>query len=216
MQLAGGTRSGGIHSFPSVGRLRSSRIPWRSSAQPAHTRWRGIGDSAQAAPVRCDAEQRRAESVRGATAELAEAPLAAPASSVRRQPSDGTGRRRPHGGASHHSLLAWPRPTLLARGATAIWRGPPPREATAATGGSLPLAAFPLDSCKIGRGLPCGESPPGQSGARRLSSRRPTAGAPAVSRRTGRLNTNCSRHEVDRGNRAVEATAPTEEDRGQE
>ena len=140
MQLAGGTRSGGIHSFPSVGRLRSSRIPWRSSAQPAHTRWRGIGDSAQAAPVRCDAEQRRAESVRGATAELAEAPLAAPASSVRRQPSDGTGRRRPHGGASHRSLLAWPRPTLLARGATAIWRGPPPREATAATGGSLPLA----------------------------------------------------------------------------
>ena len=146
VQLAGGTRSGGIHSFPSVGRLRSSRIPWRSSAQPAHTRWRGIGDSAQAAPVRCDAEQRRAESVRGATAELAEAPLAAPASSVRRQPSDGTGRRRPHGGASHHSLLAWPRPTLLARGGAASWRGPPPREATAATGGSLPLAAFPLDS----------------------------------------------------------------------
>ena len=31
------------------------------------------------------------------------------------------------------------------------------------------------------RGLPCGESPPGQSGARRLSSRRLTAGAPAFS-----------------------------------
>ena len=217
MQLAGGTRSGG-NSFFSLGgptALLANPLAELGAAGP-HALARHWGQRPK--PRLCVVTQSSVEqSLYGGRRPNWRKPRSRPP-----RAAYGVNLLTVRGGGG---LMAGPPIVLCSRGRVLLCsRGgprpaggdPPPGRRRPQPAEASPSLLFPLDSCKIGRGLPCGESPPGQSGARRLSSRRLTAGAPAFSRCTGRLNTNCSRHEVDRGNRAVEATAPTEEDRGQE